>query len=217
MIPVRRNIEKTIDIRYKYARTFYELEEMFSDRNIFFIDEVGFQVSMRVTKGRSLIGSTPNIRVPNIRSRNISVCCAISKYCLKFKKISITPYNTKSFLGYIEEFFKFLDNQNINKCKYVLIMDNVAFHKNTNISEIIKRNEHKLVFLPPYSPFLNPIENAFSKWKNYVRRKCPNTEEELFLYMEEGFNTITADDCDGYFRNMKKYVRLCMNKTEIIP
>jgi transposase len=48
-------------------------------------------------------------------------------------------------------------------------MDNVAFHKNAGVRSNIERRGNRLLLLPPYSPFLNPIENLFSKWKEIIR------------------------------------------------
>ena len=54
---------------------------------------------------------------------------------------------------------------------------------------------------------LNPIENVFSKWKTYVKRGNCMCEEELLKAMDEGITTISKDDCKGWYKNMKKYIR----------
>ena len=48
-------------------------------------------------------------------------------------------------------------------------MDNVAFHKTGDVQNFLIGEGHELVFLPPYSPFLNPIEHTFSTWKAHIR------------------------------------------------
>jgi transposase len=62
-------------------------------------------------------------------------------------------------------------------------MDNVRFHKAPAIITLFKDSVHELVFLLPYSSFLNPIENVFSKWKNYVKLAAANTKDELYTYI----------------------------------
>lgn len=49
-------------------------------------------------------------------------------------------------------------------------MDNVAFHKTNTVKQFAEENNIRLEYLPPYSPFFNPIENLFSKWKDIVQR-----------------------------------------------
>ena len=78
-------------------------------------------------------------------------------------------------------------------------MDNIAFHKGDTIKTFIENKGAKYLFLPPYSPFLNPIENLFSKLKNSVKSKSPNNETELFEYLEDSSSDINSDDCKNYF------------------
>ncbi|OMJ15724.1 hypothetical protein AYI70_g7064 [Smittium culicis] len=94
-------------------------------------------------------------------------------------------------------------------------MDNVAFHKTEIIKEFIETTNFKLLYLPPYFPFLNPIENLFSKVKNYVRYSKPENESDLFNKINEGFESVTREDCNGYYRNMNKYL-ISSGRREII-
>ena len=73
-----------------------------------------------------------------------------------------------------------------------------------------------LNFSPPYSPFLNPTEKLFTKWKNYVKSTNCMNEEQLLQIMELGFSTITHSDCDAWYRNMKKYIILSLEEVEIL-
>jgi transposase len=72
------------------------------------------------------------------------------------------------------------------------------------------------MYLPPYFPFLNPIENMFSKWKEHVRRMNPTNEQVLMELIEDGANLISREDTDGYFRNMLSYIPRCLNRKEIL-
>jgi hypothetical protein len=74
---------------------------------------------------------------------------------------------------------------------------------------------HQLIFLPPYSPFLNPIENSFAKWKQLVKNMQVENENELLVEIERCWELITPSDCDGFFRNMMTYLRGCMDGEEI--
>ena len=80
----------------------------------------------------------------------------------------------------------------------IVVMDNVAFHRTVLVREemIILGLETK--FLPPYSPFFNPIENMFSQWKNHVKRSNATNEEELLVAMNAVRNCVTPNHCRNY-------------------
>ncbi len=70
----------------------------------------------------------------------------------------------------------------------------------------------KVLYLPPYCPFLNPFENGFSKWKNHVTRgKAQNEAEVRDLFLKE-FDSVTEKDCQGYFKKMTGYVARSLAK-----
>jgi transposase len=79
LIPKRRNDKDTVKMRYAYAREFLNLLMHADGANIYFLDEVGFKVSMRSRRGRSLKGKRAVMMVPNLRTLNVSVCCVMSK------------------------------------------------------------------------------------------------------------------------------------------
>lgn len=63
-------------------------------------------------------------------------------------------------------------------------------------------------FLPAYSPFLNPIENCFAKWKHLVKKENVEHVDQLLNSIQSSSEKITQDDCQGYYMNMLKYLRL---------
>lgn len=95
----------------------------------------------------------------------------------------------------------------------VIIMDNVRFHHCLEVELIITRNNFSILFLPPYSPFLNPIENTFSKWKNIVKATIFNTEEELIFNINNAVNFFEITDFLGYWRSMIRYLRRAVSYT----
>jgi transposase len=90
-------------------------------------------------------------------------------------------------------------------------LDNARIHH----ARSIDFNGFNQLFFPPYSPFLNPIENCFSKWKNSVRRSTSNNRNELFGNIENGFNSISSNDCIGYWNNMLRYLNLSHSRMNI--
>ena len=214
LIPERRNNEKNILARYEYALKFFEVLSSISEDHIFFIDEVGFNISMRCKKGRSL-KNTPAVQiVPGLRSKNISVCCAMTRNGITFFKSQLAAFKTSTFANFIDDIFIKINEMNITKA--AVVMDNVPFHKHQTIKDKFKESSHILLFLPPYSPFLNPIENMFAKWKLLIKQSKPTSEQELLALIESCSGEISAENCSGFFRNVFSFLPKCMNKEQII-
>jgi len=83
----------------------------------------------------------------------------------------------------------------------VVVMDNLPTHRIPAVSRLLKDSGHGLLYLPPYSPDMNPIEAMWSKVKNFLRDAKARTYGELLSAMGRALKTITLSDCDGYFRD----------------
>ena len=81
----------------------------------------------------------------------------------------------------------------------ILIMDNLSSHKVAEVNEIIEKTGAKILYLPPYSPDLNPIELMWSKIKAYLRKVKARTTEVLFEAIGEAFNNVSKIDIKGWF------------------
>jgi transposase len=69
------------------------------------------------------------------------------------------------------------------------------------VRELIEGEGWELIYLPPYSPDYNPIEQAFSKLKSYLRAACARSQETLMEVIGEALSTITVSDACGYFEH----------------
>ena len=78
-------------------------------------------------------------------------------------------------------------------------MDNLSAHKGGRVREIIESRGCELAYLPPYSPDLNPIEEAFAKLKGLLRRGGARSHEALVEAMGVALDAITAGDARGFF------------------
>ena len=83
----------------------------------------------------------------------------------------------------------------------VVVMDNLPAHKVAGVCELIEQCGAKLIYLPPYSPDLNPIEKCWSKIKTYLRRAKARTREELEKALREALLLITEEDAQGWFKS----------------
>jgi len=83
----------------------------------------------------------------------------------------------------------------------VVVLDNVQPHRVKAAARLLAASKHRLVYLPPYSPDLNPIEEMWSKVKNFLRGAKARTWDELLRAMADALKTVTQKDCIGYFRH----------------
>ena len=81
----------------------------------------------------------------------------------------------------------------------IVLMDNLSVHKSKWVRELIERRGCQLWLLPAYSPDLNPIEEAFSKVKNLIRKAKARTLEALFAVTGRALETVSEEDARGFF------------------
>lgn len=81
----------------------------------------------------------------------------------------------------------------------VVVMDNLSAHKIKLVRELIEARGARLIYLPAYSPDLNPIEKCWSKIKTYLRAAKARTYEALLEALKQALLTITAEDAKGWF------------------
>ncbi|KAF7685165.1 Transposable element Tcb1 transposase [Cucumispora dikerogammari] len=170
---------------------------------------------MRARAGRSLRGTRSVHQVRNIRSRNISVCCAMTKLGIEKYKTQTTAFNRETFSEFIASLIVHINREHAGSL-FVFVLDNVPFHHSVEIATLIENSGHRLLFLPPYSPFLNPIENLFSKSKQYVRQERVNNQKELFAAIERSFGVVSPIDSNGYYRHMLGFLSRCLSKEKIV-
>jgi len=213
LIPIKRNNAATIEARSEYAREFYSLISIEDGSDIYFVDEVGVNISMRSRRGRAPKGQAAVHVVPGLRSKNISLCCAMSKQgMLHYKKVC-GAFNRVSFAEFLDDIFeKFREMRVTNR---ILVMDNVPFHKCTEVRQRIVDEGHRVHLLPPYSPFLNPIENLFSQWKQLIRNSNAKNEQELLIAIDDSLGRISVTHCTNYYLHMLKMLPRCIAREEI--
>jgi len=83
----------------------------------------------------------------------------------------------------------------------LVVMDNLSSHKGARTSQLIRNAHAELVYLPPYSPDLNPIEMAFSKIKQALRGLALRTVDALWSTMQGVLDQVTTSDAEGFFRH----------------
>jgi transposase len=83
----------------------------------------------------------------------------------------------------------------------IVVVDNLSSHKGPRIRELIEGRGCELIYLPPYSPDLNPIEEAFAKIKALLRKAQARTREALLEAMGRALDAVSASDARGFFEH----------------
>ncbi|KII72901.1 hypothetical protein RF11_12368 [Thelohanellus kitauei] len=96
---------------------------------------------------------------------------------------------------------KFLSN-GIHEC--VFIVDNVGLHKTNRAQIMLQQHGRMVIYLPPYSPFLNPMLKSVLFMEEHCRAASSRSETEEIYGVEDCSREITHSECDGYNRNMIK-------------
>ena len=118
-------------------------------------------------------------------------CGAITAPCL-----FDGPINGESFLLYVQQILV----PTLKKGD-IVVMDNLGSHKAEAIRDAIKAVGARLIFLPPYSPDLNPIEQAFSKLKHFLRKAKERSIDDACNRIGVILKTFSPQECTNYFRN----------------
>lgn len=214
-VTTERNSSPTKNQRYEFAK--WILESAASDKCIY-IDECGFNLWTKRTYGRSARGSRCFRTVDKQRGQNLSVCMAIGQTGIIHKQFLIGPYNREKFVTFLEELSQLVADHEV-----FFIMDNCRIHHNILLND----PNHQIVYLPPYSPFLNPIESAFSVLKAEVKKKLASLTTSLpFIYSERrnqlenvimsSFNVVTPEKCRSFFQHSATFFPNCLQKQNIL-
>lgn len=165
-------------------------------QNLIFLDESGANLQMAPLYGRAKGEERVNVHAPYKRGNKITMISAIS-----INEVEAAFYGEWSADGDI--FSHFIENLLCPKlhAEHVIIMDNVKFHKIPEIKKLIEATGAKLVYLPPYSPELNPIEEMWSKIKTILRKLSARTLEKFNDAIKIAFESVTDNDLGGWFRH----------------
>jgi transposase len=107
------------------------------------------------------------------------------------------PMNAAAFLAYLQQYLI----PTLKRGDFVIIMDNLPVHKPPGVREMIEAAGATLLYLPPYSPDLNPIEQAFSKLKAHLRKAAETTVPALMRRIGRILITFSPRVCRNFFHN----------------
>ena len=171
------------------------LASRFDARRLIFVDESGFHTSMTRLRARAPRGKRAYGKVPRNRGKNQTLIASITLAGGMGAAVSIEgSTDAEVFEAYVKKFLA-----PTLRVGQVVVLDGLGAHRTERVRELVEEHGAELVFLPSYSPDLNPIEEAFSKVKNIVRKAGARTREALDEAIAEAISAVTLEDVAGWF------------------
>jgi len=171
------------------------LASHFDARRLVFVDESGFHTSMTRLYARAPRGQRAYGKVPRNRGKNTTLIAAMTLQGAMGESMAIEgATDAEVFEAYVEHFLA-----PTLKEGQVVVLDGLGAHRTEKVRELVEGRGADLLFLPSYSPDLNPIEEAFSKIKGMVRKVGARTREALVEAIERALAAVTPEDAAGWF------------------
>lgn len=161
-----------------------------------FLDETWAKTNMTRPRGRSLSGTRVTAKVPHGHWKTTTFLAALRTSGLTAPVVVDGAINGEIFLAYVQQHLA-----PTLRPGDIVIMDNLSSHKRAGVREAIEAAGAKLLYLPPYSPDLNPIENAFSKFKWLLKSVSERTVEALWETCGRLLDQFTESECRNYIRH----------------
>lgn len=165
-------------------------------RRLLFIDECGTHTSLAPVYGYAPRGERLRLSVPRNRGKNTTLLASITLEGMGPSLAVEGSTTAEVFEAYLERVLlpEVEEGQ-------VVVMDSLPAHKPGRVRELIEGRGCELLYLPGYSPDYNPIEEAFSKIKQILRRACARTREALLEALGEALSAVSFRDAQGFFEH----------------
>lgn len=164
--------------------------------SLVFLDEAGANLAMSRDYGRAVKNERLIFSRPYPRGHKYSIISAITH-----QEIIAAAYGVGDVDGdYFKHFIQFYLAPKLNE-HHCLVMDNVAFHKMESVRSLIIDTGAKLIFLPPYSPDLSPIELMWSKLKSQLKKYAARCHDSFQQAIHNAFLNISHQDLSAWFKH----------------
>jgi transposase len=169
--------------------------------HLVFIDESGARTNLVRQYGRCLRGRRRVAYTPHGHWKTTTFVVALREEGLTAPMVLDGAMNGKAFLAYVQQVL-------IPTLKPgdLVVLDNLSSHKSAGVRAAIEQTGARLLYLPPYSPDLNPIELAFSKLKWLLRSAAERTVDALWTRLGQLLDSFPPKQCRNYFRHCGYHV-----------
>ena len=167
-----------------------------NSKRLVFVDEMGTNTSLSPLRAWSAVGQRAHCSVPRNRGRNTTLLASMSAEEMG-PSLTVEGATTRAvFETYVEKVLL----PSLRRGQ-VVVMDNLSAHKGARIRELIESGGCELLYLPSYSPDLNPIEEAFSKIKGLLRKAEARSRDALIEAIDKALEATTSQEVRGFFEH----------------
>ena len=159
-----------------------------------FIDETWASTNMARTRGRAPRGERLRAAIPHGHWKTTTFVAGLRNSGMVAPMVLDGPINGLAFQAYVDQVLV----PDLRPGD-VVVMDNLGSHKRPGIRAAIEAAGASLLYLPPYSPDFNPIENAFAKLKAMLRKAAARTIDGLWSAIGGIIDTFNPNECANYF------------------
>jgi transposase len=165
-------------------------------RQYIFLDECGVTTDLLRRYGRSVRGTRLHDHTPCRHWQTHTVIAGLRLDGLTAPAVFDGPIDTPTFLAYVEQVL-------VPSLRPgdVVVLDNLAVHKQPEVRSAVERAGAHLRFLPPYSPDFNPIEQVFAKLKAFLRAARPRSFDQVCELIATAIGLFTPSECTNYVRH----------------
>jgi transposase len=165
-------------------------------KRLVFVDEMGSNTSLHELYAYSPRGQRAYRSVARNRGKNTTLLSSMSLRGIGPSMVVEGAVDGAVFEGYLREMVvPALEEGD------VMVMDNLSAHKGEGVRELIESTGAEVLYLPPYSPEFNPIEEAFSKIKNLLRKAGARVREALVEAIGQALYEVTEEDARAFFEH----------------
>ena len=167
-----------------------------ASQRLVFIDETWTRTNMAALRGWAPKGQRLIAKVPHGKWKTLTFLAALRHDRIDAPWLLDGPINGECFRTYVEKVLV-----PTLKPGDIVIADNLGSHKGKAVRHAIRAVGARLLFLPKYSPDLNPIEQVFSKLKHRLRQAAARTPDDICTQIAHILDTYTPQECQNYFQN----------------
>ena len=175
-------------------QAWFDAQPDLDPEKLIFIDETGASTKMARLRGRAKRGERCRAAVPHGHWKTTAFTAGLRLGGLSAPMLLDGPMDGDAFRAYVTHVLvpELAPGD-------IVVMDNLPAHKVTGVRATIEQAGATLLYLPPYSPDLNPIEMAFSKLKATLRKAAVRTIHDLWQVIAKAIDDFTHIDCRNYF------------------
>jgi len=178
----------------KRREAWFEAQLDLDPERLVFIDETWASTNMARTHGRCRRGERLRVGVPHGHWKTTTFIAGLTTRGMIAPFVLDGPINRSAFETYVERVLALELRQGD-----IVVMDNLSSHKGPKVREMVEAAGASLLYLPPYSPDFNPIENAFAKFKALLRKAAERTVEGLWAAIGRLIDLFEPIECRNYF------------------